>query len=97
MDSIHLIQPYIKTVQGTVAQENVQQVFEFVYQNLPLFLEENDYKLIKRKTQSDSIKVLVENNYKSLISPSGLITRDFIVKDPLGISFVGLKKCKNSP
>ncbi|MFK7113745.1 1-acyl-sn-glycerol-3-phosphate acyltransferase [Flavobacterium oreochromis] len=92
MDSIHLIQPYIKTVQGTVAQENVQQVFEFVYQNLPLFLEENDYKLIKRKTQSDSIKVLVENNYKSLISPSGLITRDFIVKDPLGISFVGLKK-----
>ncbi|OXA81516.1 glycerol acyltransferase [Flavobacterium columnare NBRC 100251 = ATCC 23463] len=92
IDSLHLVKPYIKGIQGTAAEENINQVFEFIYQNIPLFLEEKDYKTIRQKIQSDSIKVLVENNYKSLISPSGLITRDFIIKDPLGIAFIGLKK-----
>ena len=92
MDSLQAVQPFVKEVQGVVAQENIKGIFDFVYQNAPLFLEEGDYKNIGQKIQTDSIKRIVESNYKSLISPSGMITRDFIINDPLGISFIGLKK-----
>ncbi|OWP85338.1 1-acyl-sn-glycerol-3-phosphate acyltransferase [Flavobacterium davisii] len=92
MDSLQAVQPYVKGVQGAVAQENIKGIFDFVYQNLPLFLDEKDYQAIGQKIQTDSIKNRVEGNYKSLISPSGMITRDFIINDPLGISFIGLKK-----
>ncbi len=61
-------------------------------QNLPLFLDENDYKEIERKLSKDSIAKQVENNYVSLVSPTSLITKDFIKKDPLGIIFLGIKK-----
>ncbi|WP_258929530.1 hypothetical protein [Flavobacterium davisii] len=96
MDSLQAVQPYVKGVQGAVAQENIKGIFDFVYQNLPLFLDEKDYQAIGQKIQTVVIKNRVEGNYKSLISPSGMITRDFIINDPLGISFIGLKKCNNS-
>jgi len=63
-----------------------------VNQNLPLFLNETDYKEIERKLQKDSIAKQVENNYVSLVSPTSLVTKEFIKKDPLGITFLGIKK-----
>ncbi len=83
---------YIKEIQGKVDDENIQQTVEFVYDNLPLFLEESDYRLIEKKLNNDSIAVQVEKNYKTLISPTGIVAKNFILNDPLGLSFMGLKK-----
>ena len=83
---------YIEEVQGKVDDENIQQTIEFVYDNLPLFLDESDYALIEKKLNNDSIALQVEKNYKTLISPTGIIAKEFILSDPLGISFMGLKK-----
>lgn len=83
---------YIKEIQGKVDDENIQQTVEFVYDNLPLFLEESDYRLIEKKLNNDSIVVQVEKNYKTLISPTGIVAKNFILNDPLGLSFMGLKK-----
>ncbi|WP_264552818.1 1-acyl-sn-glycerol-3-phosphate acyltransferase [Flavobacterium sp. N2038] len=84
--------PYITGIQGKIDEENIQETIDFVYNNLPLFLENKDYNLIQDKLQKDSITATVEGNYKSIISPSGFITKDFILQDPLGISFIALKK-----
>ena len=84
--------PYINGIQGKVDEENIQETIDFVYNNLPLFLDESDYTTIQNKLSNDSIAARVDANYKSLISPSGLVTRDFILQDPLGISFMALKK-----
>lgn len=92
LDSLHVCDEYIKEVQGKVDEENIQETFDFVYQNLPLFLYEADYKTIENKLSKDSIAIQVDKNYKTLISPTGIIARDFILNDPLGISFIGLKK-----
>jgi len=83
---------YIEEIQGKVDDDNIQQTIEFVYDNLPLFLDESDYALIDKKLNNDSISVQVEKNYKTLISPTGIVAKDFILNDPLGISFMGLKK-----
>jgi 1-acyl-sn-glycerol-3-phosphate acyltransferase len=84
--------PYITGIQGKIDEENIQETIDFVYNNLPLFLEDKDYTAIQNKLQKDSITATVQGNYKSIISPSGFITKDFILQDPLGISFIALKK-----
>ncbi|WP_415329267.1 MMPL family transporter [Chryseobacterium sp. MMS23-Vi53] len=92
LTKIESLQKYIGSVQGKVNDNEISETFDFVNQNLPLFLNENDYKEIERKLQKDSIAKQVENNYISLVSPTSLVTKEFIKKDPLGITFLGIKK-----
>lgn len=92
LDKLSPLKKYIGAIQGKVNDNEISETFDFVNQNLPLFLDENDYREINRKLQKDSIAKQVENNYVSLVSPTSLVTKEFIKKDPLGITFLGLKK-----
>ncbi|MDN3690978.1 MMPL family transporter [Chryseobacterium tructae] len=92
LQKIEPLQKYIGSVQGKVNDNEISETFDFVSQNLPLFLNENDYKEIQGKLQKDSIAQQVENNYISLASPTSLVTKEFIKKDPLGLTFLGIKK-----
>ncbi|MCO6147272.1 1-acyl-sn-glycerol-3-phosphate acyltransferase [Flavobacterium sp. NRK1] len=94
LDSLQSCKQYINSIQGKVEDENIQETFDFVYNNLPLFLDDEDYNHIALQLQPDSIAAAVNANYRSIISPSGLVTKDFILKDPFGISFTGLKKLR---
>ncbi|REC63344.1 glycerol acyltransferase [Chryseobacterium pennae] len=89
---IEPLQRYIGTVQGKVNDNEISETFDFVSQNLPLFLNENDYKEIQEKLGKDSIARRIEDNYISLASPTSLVTKEFIKKDPLGLTFLGIKK-----
>ncbi len=84
--------PFIKKIQGKIEDKNIQETIDFVYANLPLFLDQKDYVTIQNKLQKDSIASAIAADYKSLISPAGIISKDFILQDPLGISFIALKK-----
>ncbi len=92
LDSVQQCNTYIKEIQGVINQENIQETFDFVYQNLHLFLEDADYQILENKLSKDSIEQQIQKNYRSLISPAGIVSRDFIIKDPLGVSFIALKK-----
>lgn len=92
LDKLNRCDEYIKNVQGKVDESNIQETFDFVYNHLPLFLEEEDYQQIENKLNQDSITIQVENNLKTLISPTGIVAKDFIIADPMGISFMALKK-----
>jgi len=85
---------YVKYIRGKIIEENLMQTMDFLYDNLPLFLEPEDYQTLENKIQSDSIEAITQANYRTLISPSGIISKDVILKDPLGISFIGLKKLR---
>ncbi|NRR90942.1 MMPL family transporter [Winogradskyella undariae] len=84
--------PYIKQIQGQIDDKEIQKTASFIYDNLPLFLNEADYRTIANKIEKDSIDAITLKNYKTLISPSGIVAKDFILKDPLGLSFIALKK-----
>ena len=92
LDSLQSCDSYINSVQGQVDDENIQETFGFVYENLPLFLDDSDYEKIQEKLRNDSIAETVLANYRNIISPTGIVTKDFILQDPLGISFIALKK-----
>ncbi|MET3038041.1 MMPL family transporter [Chryseobacterium sp. NRRL B-14859] len=92
LQKIEPLQKYISSIQGKVNDHEISETFDFVNQNLPLFLDENDYRQIEQKLQKDSIAQQVESNYVSLVSPTSLVTKEFIKKDPLGLTFLGIKK-----
>lgn len=92
LDSLQSCDDYINSVQGQVDDENIQETFGFVYENLPLFLDDADYEKIQEKLRNDSVSETVSANYRNIISPTGIVTKDFILQDPLGISFIALKK-----
>lgn len=92
IDSLKSCETYVNSVQGKIDEENIQETFGFVYENLPLFLDDSDYAAISQKLQNDSIAAVVSANYKAIISPTGLVTKEYIMQDPLGISFMALRK-----
>lgn len=93
LDSLKVDFPdMVKSVQGQVEDAQVLNTLDLVYNNLPVFLNESDYDLIEQKLSSDSIQALMEQNYRTLVSPSGIIAKKNILKDPLGLSFIALKK-----
>ena len=81
----------IKDVQGQVEDETIFETMDFVYDHIPLFLKKTDYNHIAAKLPPDSITKIIEKNYKTLISPSGIVAKKTLVKDPLGISLIALK------
>ena len=83
---------FIKDIKGKVNEETALETIDFVYDNLPFFLTIEDYNSIDSKISKDSIDALTAINFKTLVSPSGFISKKIILKDPLGISFAGLKK-----
>ena len=83
---------YFTKIQGKVEDEDVLNTLDFVYDNLPLFLDKEDYTAIQNKLHPDSITEITQKNYKTLISPSGFIAKETILNDPLGLSFIALKK-----
>ncbi|MDY7393860.1 MMPL family transporter [Aureibaculum sp. 2210JD6-5] len=83
---------YIKEIQGKIADDEINKTLDFIYNNLPLFLNESDYRQIEKRLQPDSIQQITNSNYKTLVSPTGLIAKRSILKDPLGLTFMGLKK-----
>ncbi|MCM4165301.1 MULTISPECIES: MMPL family transporter [unclassified Arenibacter] len=86
---------HIKKIQGKIDDGDLGNTLEFVYENVPLLLDREDYMTISKKLDKDSIAKITQKNYRTLISPSGIVAKEMIMKDPLGISFIALNKLKS--
>jgi len=93
LDSVDQKLPdYISDIQGKIPEEGIREIYDFIYQNLPLFLNEADYTEIATRLERESVEIRMRENYKNLISPTGLVTKEFLFKDPLALTTLGLKK-----
>lgn len=95
LDTLSFHDQYYTQIQGKVQVDQMEEIFDFVYDHLPLFFDSNDYEILATKLHHDSIKKRLEQNYNTLISPAGMIAKTFVIKDPLGLSFVGLEKLRS--
>lgn len=73
-------------------ESQILDVYDEIYSHLPLFLEEEDYREMMVMTDRGQAALRVGSAYKSLLSPAGFATRDFILKDPLGITSLVTEK-----
>ncbi len=86
---------YIKDLTYKVSDDLMMKVYGTFYNHLPIFLEEKDYKRIEGFINPDSLKDIVKNDYKTLLSPSGVVLGKLIRKDPINITPLALKKIQN--
>ena len=63
------------------------KVYNYFYYNFPKFINDDYYQLIENKIRKDSIPVALANSQRNLLSLSGFMVKEFILKDP--INFTG--------
>jgi len=86
------LKPYVKEVTSRVDEEKILEVFKSVYDYLPVFLNDQDYIQLDSLTRPETARRVLQENYRQLISPSGIVVKKIIVRDPLGFSLLALRK-----
>ncbi len=84
--------PFIRKAAYKVDDSLALQLFNTIQQEIPIYLEESDYAAIDSLIEPATLKQTMINNYHTLASPAGIAFRQMIQHDPVGISFLGLKK-----
>jgi 1-acyl-sn-glycerol-3-phosphate acyltransferase len=87
--------PFIKEVFYKVTNNVINEVYTIIYENLPVFLDEKDYTEIDSLITEQAVNTAIKSNYKKLISPAGFALKKYIIRDPLGISAIVLKKLQS--
>ncbi|MDL2221411.1 MMPL family transporter [Parabacteroides sp. OttesenSCG-928-N08] len=82
----HSIQNILSQVDPALFQDAVG----YLYDNVPLFLEADQYALLDSFTQSQQIDRRMEENYNLLRSPAGMAYRGIIPRDPIALRDVFL-------
>lgn len=84
--------PFIAKINAKVDDEMALQMFGTISDHLPVYLDEKDYTVIDSLIKPETVKQTLEQDLRTLTSPAGFALKSMIAKDPVGISFLGLKK-----
>lgn len=84
--------PYIKRMQVRLEDDQLTELTGVVADNLPLFLDEHDYRRIDSLLQPDSVAAVVDRTYQAITAPQSFVTAPMLRQDPLGLTFMGLRK-----
>jgi 1-acyl-sn-glycerol-3-phosphate acyltransferase len=83
---------YISKINYVVNDSLVMSLFSTISNRLPIYLSEKDYLTVDTLISPPRIKEILQQNLKILNSPAGIALKSMINNDPIGISFIGLKK-----
>lgn len=84
--------PYIGKASFKVDDDVVMNLFGTISQKLPIYLAEKDYQTIDTLITPEKVNQTLAYDYRTLTSPAGIALKSIISNDPVGISFIGLKK-----
>ena len=82
----------IQSIDFAPSQADMLNVYDAIYNNLPVFLSEEDYKVIDTLISTENIQKTIESDYATLMSPVSFVTKKLIAKDPLYFTPIALKK-----
>jgi len=97
VDSINsrFVPNLVQSIDLAPGQDLMLEVYDAVYSNLPIFLDDSDYKRFDSIIKTENIKSTIAANYTALISPASFITGSFIGKDPLHLTPLVLEKFRS--
>jgi 1-acyl-sn-glycerol-3-phosphate acyltransferase len=85
---------YIGSISPNPSDTGFLYLARLVSGNLPVYLSEADYSRIDSLTRPEVIRETMQNNYRLLTTPAGMVVRDRILSDPLGITGLAMNKLK---
>lgn len=91
-DHVNADSTLIEGIDFEIDQTQILSVYDFVYNNLPLYMADADYARLDSLLNDSSVFRSVEAGYRTLLSPTGIATGKFFFKDPLHIAATALKK-----
>lgn len=86
---------YITDIFSEVDENMIGKVTDFIYENLPVFLTEDDYARMDSVLTSDGIERRMRNNYLNLLSPAGVALKNILPRDPVGLGTSSLEKLQD--
>lgn len=86
------IPKHILSIQKAPDDTEMLQMYDFVYNNLPVFLNEADYMEMEKRISDTAIRYNLQSNLKTLISPAGFGMKKMIRNDPLHLTTIALEK-----
>lgn len=87
-----------KLINGIISEIGPSEINasgNYIYDNLPLFLDDEDYARIDSLMDAGAIEGIMKRNYMNLVMPSGFVMKDFIMRDPLNFSGRALKSLQD--
>ncbi len=85
----------IKEITYKVNDDVMYEVYNTFMDNLPIFLEEYDYKTLEHLITKEKLDSTLEKNYKTLLSPASMVLKKNILRDPIGITPYALKRMQS--
>ncbi len=82
----------ISKLRYRVSDSSTRKVFDTFHKHLPIFLSASDYERIDSLTRPSAIKENIEEGYRTLMSPASAVMKKFILRDPVGVTSLALKK-----
>ena len=82
----------IKSVTTGVNENTIKASVDYIYEYLPIFMQDDDYERIEQSLADSCINQTVGNYYSMLTSPSGFVISDVLKKDPINIGTHLLKR-----
>jgi uncharacterized protein len=84
--------PYIRKINDRVDDELAMGLYSTVSNHLPVYLDDKDYRVIDTLITPAKLAQTLQQNFRTLTSPAGIALKSMISNDPVGITFLGLKK-----
>jgi len=85
----------IKEIRYKLSDAAINDLLDVFYQHLPLFLTDKDYADIAQRLDSASVDQTLQSVYKTLISPVGFMMKKSVIRDPMSLSTLPLKRLKD--
>lgn len=92
---IRYIPDYLQSIEKPPGDAEMLKIYDVIYEHLPLFLEDEDYKKIDSMITEENIDLTLESNYRNLISPMGMGTKKMIARDPLHFTPLAMEKLRS--
>ncbi len=85
----------IQEIKYTVSDETTLDIYNTVHNNLPVYLDESDYKIIDSLISPDCLPQTLQEDYNLITSAQGMVMKRLIADDPVGISTLALRKLQS--
>ncbi|MES2733959.1 MAG: 1-acyl-sn-glycerol-3-phosphate acyltransferase [Bacteroidota bacterium] len=89
------LQPLIKEIRDRVPDEVMMKAYQLFYNNLPYFLDEQDYLVLDTLITDTSVALSLQKDYHTLMSPMSLAVKRQITSDPLHFTARALTKLQS--
>lgn len=95
LESSPLYKSHIDRVIAKVDMDKMMEMTDFVYDNLPIFIDSSQYSSLQAAISADSVDARMSKALNSMMSPTSVFTKEFVFKDPLGLGNEALSKLQS--